>query len=83
MVSRSDTTRAKPSGEGLLKALSALGEVPGDALMVGDSLSDLYAARDAGVEVAILLGGENLPEVIGSHGPDHVVVDLGAVVTLV
>ncbi|NTU60343.1 MAG: HAD-IA family hydrolase, partial [Deltaproteobacteria bacterium] len=83
VISRNEMTRAKPSGEGLRRAMELLGASPADTLMVGDSFSDLYAARDAGVEVAILLGGENPPADIERARPDHVVASLLAVATFV
>jgi HAD superfamily hydrolase (TIGR01509 family) len=82
VVTRNDVGRAKPSGEGLRKALSLLHADPDRAMMVGDSLSDLFAARDAGVEVAILLGGENPPELIHQNQPDHVISCLNQVFNL-
>jgi phosphoglycolate phosphatase len=77
VVTRNEVARAKPSGEGLRKALSALGADPSRAIFVGDSLSDLFAARDAGLTVAIVVGGENRPEEIARHGPDYILAALG------
>src|SRR5690606_28728990 len=49
--------RGKPSPDPLLFALEQLGVAPADALMVGDSVSDVAAARAAGVPVIVVRGG--------------------------
>ncbi|MER8576417.1 phosphoglycolate phosphatase [Mesorhizobium sp. M1338] len=47
----------KPAPDSLLMALDQLGVEPTDALMVGDSSSDVGAARAAGMPVVLLRGG--------------------------
>ncbi|MFU8857390.1 MAG: HAD-IA family hydrolase [Deferrisomatales bacterium] len=81
-ITRNDVTRLKPDGEGIRKALRGLG-CGGRALMVGDSLSDLYAAREAGLPVAIVSGGECSEQTIRAHGPDHLLASLSEVLTVV
>ena len=70
IVTRNDVSQLKPAGEGLLKAMEWAGAVKENTLHVGDSLSDLGAARKAGVRAAIVLGGENPPEMLARHKPD-------------
>ncbi len=70
VVTRNEVERLKPHGGGIRRALERLGS-EGPALMVGDSLSDLFAARDAGIPVAIVAGGESSPEEIRAHRPDR------------
>ncbi|MBC9002166.1 HAD-IA family hydrolase [Micromonospora aurantiaca] len=41
----------KPNPEPILQAVRALGETPARCLLIGDSLSDIEAARAAGVKV--------------------------------
>ncbi len=72
VITRNDVRFMKPSGEGIRRALGMLGVPPGHALMVGDSLSDVGAARDAGVRVAVVLGGETPAERLLAARPDHV-----------
>lgn len=72
VVTRDDVRFMKPSGEGIRRALGVLGVPPGHALMVGDSLSDVGAAREAGVRVAVVLGGESPPDRLLAARPDHV-----------
>ena len=47
----------KPAPDALLLALDRLHATPGDALMVGDSITDVEAARAAGMAVALIRGG--------------------------
>jgi phosphoglycolate phosphatase len=47
----------KPAPDALLIALDRLGVGPSDALMVGDSVTDVMAARAAGMAVALVRGG--------------------------
>lgn len=49
----------KPAPDILLAALDRLGVEPWNALMVGDSISDVLAARAAGIGVVIIRGGYN------------------------
>lgn len=78
IVTRNDVTRAKPSGEGIKKVLASFGVEPEDALMVGDSLADILAGRDAGTFVVLLTGGEAPTDVLYAAGPDHMLADLAA-----
>ncbi|MDX8514494.1 phosphoglycolate phosphatase [Mesorhizobium captivum] len=50
-------THLKPAPDALLLALDQLGVEPTDTLMVGDSSSDVGAARAAGMPVILLRGG--------------------------
>ncbi|GLS29015.1 phosphoglycolate phosphatase [Mesorhizobium albiziae] len=50
-------TRKKPAPDSLLLALERLGTEPRDALMVGDSIADVEAARAADMPVIIIRGG--------------------------
>jgi phosphoglycolate phosphatase len=49
--------RRKPAPDGLSMALERLGHRPGDAVMVGDSGTDVTAARAAGMPVVLVRGG--------------------------
>jgi len=82
VVTRNDVAQLKPGGDGILRALAALGST-GPALMVGDSLSDLFAARNAGISVAIVIGGESSARAIRDGRPDYSLTRLGEVTRLV
>ncbi len=70
LVSRNDVELMKPAGEGLRKAAELLGTSPSAALMVGDSVTDVLAARDAGARVAIIRGGESTSTAFAANPPD-------------
>jgi phosphoglycolate phosphatase len=70
IVARDDVRFMKPDGEGLRTCLERLDVVAAQALFVGDSRTDVLAARDAGVRVAIVTGGESAPEAYADLQPD-------------
>ncbi|GIM45603.1 pyrophosphatase PpaX [Collibacillus ludicampi] len=49
-----DVQHGKPSAEPILKAISLLGSTPDRCLMVGDTIFDVMAAENAGVDCALL-----------------------------
>ncbi len=55
VVTGNDVDRHKPSGEGILRILERFDLRPDEALMVGDSVSDVKASREAGVRMAAAL----------------------------
>jgi HAD superfamily hydrolase (TIGR01549 family) len=72
IVSRNDVRLLKPAPEGLLKVIEWAGVDRRNVLHVGDSLSDIEAARKAGVRVGVVLGGESDPEHLLRREPDLV-----------
>ena len=55
IVTGNDVTHHKPSADGIRKVLKTFHLAPSAALMVGDSVSDVKAAQEAGVPVAAVL----------------------------
>lgn len=55
IVTGHDVKNHKPSSEGIQKVLSTFGLEPNQVLMVGDSVADIIAAREAGVKVAAVV----------------------------
>jgi len=55
IVTGNDVVKYKPSSEGLLKIMEHFALQPDELLMVGDSVSDVKAAREAGVKIAAVL----------------------------
>jgi len=55
IVTGDDVENAKPSPEGILKFVNKFKLEPERILMIGDSVSDVKAARDAGVKIASAL----------------------------
>ncbi len=73
VVTRNDVKALKPSGEGIRLALSRLHVIKDGALFIGDSLDDIQAAKEAGLKVMIILGGENpKPDLLRAQ-PDYLV----------
>ena len=63
----------KPHPMPLLKACEALGTLPAQTLMVGDSSNDAAAARAAGCPVVLVSYGYNHGEPVATAGADAVV----------
>lgn len=72
IITRNDTLFLKPAGDALLQAIKRTGAKKENTVHIGDSLSDLYAARNAGVKSGIVLGGQNEPEELLREKPDFV-----------
>ena len=63
----------KPDPTPLLYAAEQLGIKPENALMVGDSQSDVKAARAAGFQIVCMSYGYNHGEDIRNYNPDAVI----------
>jgi phosphoglycolate phosphatase len=63
----------KPDPQPLLHAAEKLGVTAGDSLMLGDSQSDVKAARAAGFQIICMSYGYNHGEDIRSYNPDLVI----------
>jgi len=58
IVAADDVKNPKPNKEGMLKAMSDLGETdPSKVLYVGDNVSDLITSNNAGVDCALVTWG--------------------------
>jgi len=82
LVSRNDVQQPKPNGEGIRLALDRLGVPGGLARFIGDSLDDIRAAKEAGVSVIIIQGGENTNEDLLAEGPDALIQSYGELIAL-
>ena len=63
----------KPDPQPLLYAAEKLGVSPGQSLMLGDSQSDVKAARAAGFQIICMSYGYNHGEDIRQYNPDLVI----------
>lgn len=81
-ITRNDVRTLKPGAEGINLALTRLRVTINKALHVGDSLDDIHAAREAGLKVIIILGGENSKSDLLSAGPDFLIQDFGKLIAL-
>jgi len=73
VVCGDDTERKKPDPMPLLRAAEQLQIEPGHALMLGDSKSDVQAARAAGFQIICMSYGYNHGEDIRRYDPDAVI----------
>lgn len=80
VVSRNDVLHLKPNGEGIRLALDHLGVLREKAFYIGDSLDDLQAAKEVGLRVIIILGGESSKSEILSREPDFLIQDYGELI---
>ena len=73
----------KPDARVLAHVIAALGGVPDATAHVGDSRTDIEAARNAGVAAWAVPYGYNRGEPIASAQPDRLFADLGEVAAYV
>ncbi len=71
VVTGSDVANHKPSGDGIRNVMKMFQLRPEEVLMVGDSVADVKAARDAGVEVAAVLWDSYAKEQVLGMGVDY------------
>ena len=83
IVGRDDVARLKPAPEGLLKCCAALGVRPGRCIYVGDSVSDIKAARAAGMTGFGVVGGMASADELVAAGAEAVVDDLARLLSLI
>jgi len=62
VIGRKDVELLKPSDAGLKLALKKLGVESHEVLFVGDSISDVMACRNAGVDIAVVEGENRVDE---------------------
>ena len=73
VVSGDDLPKKKPDPLPLLHAAEQLGIAPENAMMIGDSMSDVKAARAAGFQIVCVSYGYNHGEDIRNFEPDAVI----------
>lgn len=61
----------KPEARHVLETLRATNIPPGEALFVGDMPIDVHAARNSGIDVAVVATGSSTPEALHASRPDH------------
>ena len=76
VVSGDTTPKKKPDPLPLFYAAERLGVLPDESLMIGDSVNDVTAARQAGFQVVCVPYGYNHGQDIREAAPDAVVADL-------
>lgn len=73
VISGDTLTRKKPDPEPLLHAAEFFGVAPAESLMIGDSVSDVKAARAAGFQIVCMSYGYNHGVDIREASPDAVI----------
>lgn len=82
IVSRDEVNCMKPRAEGILRVAVEWQQAPGALLFVGDSRADVFAARAAGLPVAIIRGGECAESAFADAPPDYFISALDEVAEL-
>ncbi|HVB95011.1 MAG TPA: HAD family hydrolase [Nitrososphaerales archaeon] len=80
---RDDLPAMKPRPQGITAALKTLGLGEGEVLYVGDSPTDIIAARGAGIRIASVASGRYDVEALRKLGPDFVLGSLSELEGLV
>ncbi|MCK5263781.1 MAG: phosphoglycolate phosphatase [Gammaproteobacteria bacterium] len=75
--------RKKPDPLPLLHAAEKLGATPEQSLMLGDSMSDVKAARAAGFDIICMSYGYNHGEDIRDYNPDAVVDSMAEIKNII
>ena len=76
IVSEDDVVHKKPSGEGAIKIMDALGAKPEQTIYIGDASIDILAARDAGCICSVVLSGMGMQSILELGKPDFIFKDL-------
>src|ERR1043165_6213973 len=61
----------KPEARHVLHTLAATSCAPDEALFVGDMPIDVHAARNSGIDVAVVATGSSSSETLRAAAPDH------------
>ncbi len=83
VITRNDVEKLKPHGESILKAIDTLQLRKRKILFVGDSVTDIRATLQVGIEVAIVLGGESKTQDIEKCNPRYILRSLSEVLEII
>ena len=82
VVTGDDVTLHKPDPEGIMKVLAELGAKPSNSIMIGDTASDIKAARNAGLRSVGVTYGFYSPSDFTAFPPDYIIDDLSELCAL-
>ena len=71
IVTGDDVTNHKPHAEGILKFVNQFGLSKQKVLMIGDSVSDVKASKEAGVKIASVLWDSHREEKVKTMKSDY------------
>ena len=83
VVVRGDVDKLKPDGSPIIEAVRRLGMKPREVVYVGDSVTDIIAARRAGTRVIAILGGADSKEALMRNNPDYLIKDFDKLIDAV
>ncbi|GGH89042.1 pyrophosphatase PpaX [Pullulanibacillus pueri] len=83
VVTIDDVVHAKPDPEPVLKALKALNAQPSEALMVGDSPSDIEAGKKAGTKTVAVGWSIKGADLLRQSQPDYLIDDMKEMLEIV
>jgi len=72
IITGDDVVNHKPCGEGIIKFINEFHLEKEKVLMIGDSLGDIIASREAGVKIASVLWDSYAKEKVLKQGSDYV-----------
>lgn len=76
IVTASEAERRKPAADVIILCAERLGVDPGNCLVIGDSISDVVAARGSGAFVVAVCTGVDSADRLKGARPDRVISDL-------
>ncbi|MDE1856790.1 MAG: HAD family hydrolase [Candidatus Micrarchaeota archaeon] len=79
ILSASEVTKKKPSGEGILKVSQTLGFSSDKVYYVGDTQVDVLASREAGCKAVSVLTGMGTRRILEMSRPDFIFDDIYAI----
>jgi phosphoglycolate phosphatase len=82
IITRNSVKRLKPEGEGLQSALDVLKVGKGETLFVGDSITDILASREVGVDIVVIPGGESSRHGMELYVPDFILGALSEILRI-
>jgi HAD superfamily hydrolase (TIGR01549 family) len=71
IITGDDVTNHKPSSEGIIKFITKYSFKKEEVLMIGDSVSDVRASKEAGIKVASALWDSYAAEKVKTLGSDY------------
>jgi HAD superfamily hydrolase (TIGR01509 family) len=83
VVTRDDCDNMKPAAEPVMKVLAALKVAPNEAVLIGDGVMDIKAARAAGVRSVAVATGPFKSDLLLRAEPDYLLGSINDLPTLI
>ncbi|SEO69110.1 pyrophosphatase PpaX [Amphibacillus marinus] len=82
VIGLDEVEHAKPHPEPVIKALTALGQTPFDAIMIGDNYHDIEAGQNAGTRTAGVAWSIKGRETLAAYKPDYMLEQMDDLLTI-